>query len=83
MKRTLIRGGELITAEESFKADLLIEGERIALIEEDIDPVDVQIIEAQGKFVLPGGIDPHVHLDYILGGLAPLDLPRQLCELLG
>lgn len=63
MKRTLIRGGELITARRSFRADLLIEGETIALIEEDIDPVDVQIVEAKGKFVFPGGIDPHVHLD--------------------
>jgi dihydropyrimidinase len=63
MKRTLIHGGELITAQESFRADILIEGERISRVEENIEVGDVEVINAQGLKVIPGGIDPHVHLD--------------------
>ena len=63
MKRTLIRGGELITAERSFQSDILIEGEKIALVEEKIELEDAEVFDIQGMKVLPGGIDPHVHLD--------------------
>lgn len=63
MRRILIQGGELITAQESFRADILIEGERIAQIKENIEHDDAEVIEAQGMKILPGGIDPHVHLD--------------------
>ena len=63
MKRILIQGGELITALESFRSDILIEGERIAQIRENIERDDAEVIEAQGMKILPGGIDPHVHLD--------------------
>jgi dihydropyrimidinase len=63
MKRILIQGGELITDEKTFQADILIEGERIALVEEKIELEDVEVLDVQGMKVLPGGIDPHVHLD--------------------
>jgi len=63
MKRMLIRGGELIRAERCFKADILIEGERIARIDEHIELEDAELLDVQGMKVLPGGIDPHVHLD--------------------
>ncbi len=63
MKRTLIRGGELITAETSFQADILIEGENIVRVDENIMLEDAEILDVRGKKVLPGGIDPHVHLD--------------------
>jgi len=63
MKRTLIQGGELVTDQESFRADILIEGERISRVEENIEVGDVEVIDAQGLKVIPGGIDPHVHLD--------------------
>ena len=63
MKRILIRGGELITAQSRYRADILIEGERIAQIREHIEHDDTEVIDARGMMVLPGGVDPHVHLD--------------------
>jgi dihydropyrimidinase len=60
---TLIKNGMLITASESFKADILIEGEKISLIGEDLSHPNAEIIDAEGKYILPGGIDAHVHLD--------------------
>lgn len=63
MNRILIRGGELVTAEKSFRADILIEDERIAYIDAGIEVDDAEVLDVQGMKVLPGGIDPHVHLD--------------------
>lgn len=60
---TLIKNGTLITASETFKADILIEGEKIDRIGHDLSHPSADVIDAQGKFILPGGVDPHVHLD--------------------
>ncbi len=58
----LIRSGTLVTAAETFKADLLIEDEKIAQIGPDLAvPADAEVIDAAGKLVLPGGVDPHTH----------------------
>jgi dihydropyrimidinase len=59
----LIRAGTLVTATDTFKADILIEDERIARIGADLEPGPAQVIDASGKLILPGGVDPHVHLD--------------------
>lgn len=59
----LIKGGEIVTAESRRKADIYIEGETIARIEEDIAAAPgTEIIDATGKLVFPGFIDPHVHI---------------------
>lgn len=63
MPSKLIRGGTLVTAEETYAADVLIENERIAAIGEGFDGQDAELIDASGKLVLPGGIDPHTHLN--------------------
>ncbi len=63
MARTLIRGGTLLTVRGEQRADLLIEGERIAAVEESLPAEDVEVISAEGKLVMPGGIDPHTHFD--------------------
>ena len=60
---TLIKNGTLITASETFKADILIEGEKISLIGKDLAHPNAEVIDATGKLIMPGGIDPHVHLD--------------------
>jgi len=60
---TLIKNGTLITASETFEADILIEGEKISFIGKDLQHPSADIIDAAGKLVMPGGIDPHVHLD--------------------
>lgn len=63
MGSTIIKSGTLITAAETYISDILIEGERISAIGCDLNkPVD-KLIDATGKLVMPGGIDPHTHLD--------------------
>jgi len=59
----LIRGGTLVTASETFKSDILLEGEKIARIGLDLEPGSAQVIDASERLILPGGVDPHVHLD--------------------
>ncbi|MCM3381753.1 dihydropyrimidinase [Shouchella clausii] len=73
MKR-LIQNGTIITASDTYKADLLIEGETIAQIGQQLAVQGVdEIIDASGCFVFPGGIDPHTHLDMPFGGTVTKD----------
>jgi dihydropyrimidinase len=60
---TLIKNATLITASETFEADILIEGEIISLIGKDLKHPNAEIIDAAGKFITPGGVDPHTHFD--------------------
>ena len=60
---TLIKNGTLVTATETFQADILIEDEKIARIAPGLEVDSAQQIDASGKLILPGGVDPHVHLD--------------------
>jgi dihydropyrimidinase len=59
----LIRGGTVVTAEGEFKADVYVEGETIAAIGPDLDVQADRTIDAGGSFVMPGGIDPHTHME--------------------
>lgn len=69
----LIKNGTLITAAETFKADILIEGERIHAIAEHIDHPNAQVVEASGRFITPGGVDPHTHFDLPMFGTVASD----------
>jgi dihydropyrimidinase len=71
----LIRHGTLITAAETFRADILIEGEQIKAIGTDLVPgaVDIETIEAAGKLILPGGVDPHTHFNLPMFGTVSSD----------
>jgi len=69
----LIRGGRVVTASDEFVADVLVEGERIALIGTGLDVAADRTIDAAGKYVLPGCIDPHTHLDMPFGGTVTID----------
>ena len=60
---TLIKNGTLITASETFQADILIQDEKIARIAPGLEVDSVSVIDASGRLILPGGVDPHVHLD--------------------
>ncbi|MEL6127274.1 MAG: dihydropyrimidinase [Pseudomonadota bacterium] len=57
----VIKGGTIVTADRQFAADILIEGEKIAQIGENLSGDEV--IDAEGAYVIPGGIDPHTHLE--------------------
>jgi len=59
----LISNGRIVTASDDYVADILCEGETIARIAPHIDAPDgAEVIDAAGKFVFPGFIDPHVHI---------------------
>src|SRR5580765_3968329 len=80
----LIKNGEIVTASERYVADILCEGETIVIVSPGITPPKgAEVIDATGKFVFPGFIDPHVHIylpfmgtfakdDYITGSKAAL-----------
>jgi dihydropyrimidinase len=70
---TLIKNGTLITASETFQADILIEDEKISLIGKDLQHPNADVIDAGGKLIMPGGIDPHVHLDLPMFGTVSSD----------
>ena len=59
----LIKSGTLITASDSFSADILIDGEKIIAIGQDLQTGNAKVIDAAGKLVMPGGVDPHTHFD--------------------
>ncbi|MES2387159.1 MAG: dihydropyrimidinase [Bacteroidota bacterium] len=59
----LIKNGRVITASMDAVADVLIEGETVAAIGKNLVAQADTVIDAAGKIVMPGGIDPHVHLD--------------------
>jgi dihydropyrimidinase len=69
----LIKNGTLITASETFEADILIEDEKISLIGKDLQHPNAEVINAVGKLVMPGGIDPHTHFDLPMFGTVSSD----------
>ena len=59
----LIKNGQIVTASESYVADIFCENETISRIEGNLAaPPGAEVIDATGKFVFPGFIDPHVHI---------------------
>src|SRR5437588_5630348 len=59
----LIKNGEIITADSRYKADLFCEGEVITRIGSNLSaPPGAEVIDASGKLIFPGFIDPHVHI---------------------
>lgn len=80
----LIKNGEIVTASERYVADILCENETITRIDKNISaPKNCEVIDAKGKFIFPGFIDPHVHIylpfmgtfskdDYVTGSEAAL-----------
>lgn len=60
--KKVIKGGKITTATDVYEADVLIEDGIITKIGKDLEE-DAEIIDATGKYVMPGGIDPHTHLD--------------------
>jgi dihydropyrimidinase len=71
----LVRGGTVVNADRQFRADVLIIGETIARVEPDITdaPAGARIIDATGKLVIPGGIDPHTHCQLPFMGTVAAD----------
>ena len=67
----VIKNGTIVTATETYQADIGIEGGSIALIGQDLSGDET--IDAKGKFVMPGGIDPHTHMELPFMGSVSAD----------
>jgi dihydropyrimidinase len=66
--RTLIKGGTVVNADGSTQADVLVDGETIAAIGRELGASVDQTIDATGKYVIPGAIDVHTHMELPFGG---------------
>jgi len=71
--KTLIKGGLLVTDEETFSADILVDAEKISQIGQNLQTGEAKVVDATGKMILPGGVDPHVHLDLPMAGTVSSD----------
>ena len=70
---TLIKNGRIITAEQDYIADIYIEKDKVTLIGENLKNQADKVIDAKNKYVIPGGIDVHTHLDMPFGGTTSID----------
>jgi dihydropyrimidinase len=79
--KTLIKNGTVINATGSAGADVLVDGETIAavlkpgstLLGVDLEANVDEVVDASGKYVIPGGIDPHTHMELPFGGTQASD----------
>jgi dihydropyrimidinase len=70
----LIRGGTVVNHDFSCRADVLVDGDSIVAVGPRLDPpTGADIIDAGGCFVMPGGIDPHTHLEFAFMGTVSAD----------
>lgn len=71
--KTLIKNGTIVTAADTVQADVLLDGEQVALIGRNLPAEGAQVIDAGEKLLLPGGIDVHTHLELPFGGTVSSD----------
>ncbi len=69
----LIQNGTIVTATDQYVGDVFIEGEKITTIGSALTMPADRVIDAKGKYVLPGGIDVHTHMDMPFGGTTSAD----------
>ncbi|MCK4577173.1 MAG: dihydropyrimidinase, partial [Candidatus Marinimicrobia bacterium] len=69
----LIKNGRIITAADDYHADIFVEQDTVTLIGRNLEVEADQVLDARGKYVFPGGIDPHTHLDMPFGGTVSAD----------
>src|SRR5229473_2607704 len=73
MTTTLIKNGRIVTAVDDYHADIFIENGTIAMIGRSIDANADKVIDVRGRLVIPGGIDPHTHMELPFGGTSASD----------
>jgi dihydropyrimidinase len=71
--KTLIKNGRVVTAVDDYTADILIEDETVSVIGRSLDMEVDRVIDASGRLVIPGGIDPHTHMELPFGGTQSSD----------
>lgn len=65
--KILVKNGTIVAEDASYLADILIEEEKIVCIGENLEAENAQVIDAGGKYVLPGAVDVHTHMDLDVG----------------
>jgi dihydropyrimidinase len=74
MTTLLIRGGTVVNADREFRADVLCDGGKIAAVGTNLDvPAGSATLDAGGRYVMPGGIDPHTHMQLPFMGSTAAD----------
>jgi dihydropyrimidinase len=73
MGRLLFAGGTVVTAEGSYRADVLVEDEKVAAVGTNLDAGGAETVDASGKLVMPGFIDAHTHMAMPFGGTVTAD----------
>ena len=77
MARTVIKGGTVVTANVTTESDVLVDGEKVvaqaAPGSHDWEAGADKVIDASGKYVIPGGIDVHTHMELPFGGTQAAD----------
>jgi len=69
----LLKGGKIVTAVDTYYADIRLVGEKIVSIGKDLEKVGDEIISASGCYIFPGGIDTHTHFDAHIGSITTAD----------
>ena len=69
----LIKGGRIITAADDYVGDIFVEDGKVSLIGTSLDVRADKVIDAGGKYVIPGAIDPHTHMEMPFGGTVSCD----------
>jgi dihydropyrimidinase len=74
MSTVLIRGGTVVNADRAFRADVLCQDGRIVAVGEGLSaPAGATVVDAGGQYVMPGGIDPHTHMQLPFMGTVTMD----------
>lgn len=71
--KLLVKNGMIATESQVFRGDILIEDEKIKSIGTVLEEEDAEVIDATGRYVIPGGVDVHTHMDLQAGKYRAVD----------
>ena len=82
MSTLFIRGGTVVNADRAFRADVITQDGKITAVGENLSaPAGATVVDAGGQYVMPGGIDPHTHMQLPFMGTVTMDVAKAVREL--